>query len=66
MNQESIKAGQTYDSMYFDGAVADTFYITSIKDETAHLRSTNTGKKVKIELSKMVIDMQHGQLKLKQ
>lgn len=66
MTKESIKSGQTYQSLYMDGQVADTLYISAIKDETAHMRSTNTGKPVKITLSKMVLDLQHGQMKLKQ
>ncbi|WP_075603103.1 hypothetical protein [Saccharicrinis aurantiacus] len=66
MNQKPIKAGQTYHSMYLDGTVADTFYVNSIKSEIAHLCSTNTGKEVKVGLSKMNLDMQHGQLQLKQ
>ncbi len=66
MNHQPIKAGQTYHSLYFDGTIADTLYIISINGEKAHLSSTNTGKTLKIELSKMHLDMQHGQLKLKQ
>lgn len=60
-----IKAGQTYNSMYLDGTIADSFYVTQIKDETAHLNSISTGKRIKIALSKMHLEMQHGQLKLK-
>ncbi|MGQ1786333.1 hypothetical protein [Saccharicrinis sp. GN24d3] len=65
MTTDSIQPGQTYESLYMDGAVADTFYVTKIKDETAHLTSLTTSKPVRIELNKMLIDMQHGQLKLK-
>jgi hypothetical protein len=64
--QDSIEPGQTYESLYMDGAVADAFYVTKINNGTAHLTSLTTGKPVRIELNKMLIDMQHGQLKLKQ
>ncbi|MBR8534406.1 hypothetical protein KDU71_02455 [Carboxylicivirga sediminis] len=66
MKTESIQPGQTYESLYMDGAIADTFYVTRINEGTAHLKSLSTSKPVRIELTKMVIDMQHGQLKLKQ
>ncbi len=66
MTKESIQPGQYYESFYLDGSLADTFYITRINEETAHLTSLTTQKPVRIDLTKMLNDMQHGQLKLKQ
>ncbi len=65
MTTESIQPGQTYESLYIDGTLADTFYITKINDGTVSMTSLTFNKPVKINLEKMLIDIQHGQLKLK-
>ncbi len=60
-----ILPGQYYESLYIDGALADTFYVKKISENTAFLTSLSTTKPVRIDIAKMHTDIQHGRLRQK-